>query len=288
MDRMMQITKTRTRQGLLSFIAVIFLAPTLCATNTSAHPGTPIEQGFNDMYNLDFSAAHHQFDVWEAAYPDDPMGPVCHAAALLFTEFDRLGVLESQLFTDNDRFDDRRKLSPDPQTKRQFITALDMADALADKALRRNRQDTNAEFAKILSFGLRSDYAALVEKSNLAALRYTRQGRQFAEVLLKQKPDDYDAYLAVGVENYLSGIKPAPIRWLLSADGVETDKAQGVHDLELTAAHGDLLAPFAQLLLAVSALRDKDQSQACSLLTGLSQRYARNPLYRHELTQNHC
>jgi hypothetical protein len=81
-----------------------------------------------------------------------------------------------------------------------------------------NSQDANAEFTKILSFGLRSDYAALVEKRDLAALRYTRQGRRFAEVLLKQKPDDYDAYLAVGVENYLSGIKPAPIRWLLSAD----------------------------------------------------------------------
>ena len=288
MDKTMQITKTKSRQGLLSFIAVIVLAPTLCATSASAHPGTPIEQGFNDMYNLDFSAAHHQFDVWEAAYPDDPMGPVCHAAALLFTEFDRLGVLESQLFTDNDRFVDRRKLSPDPQTKQQFMAALDRADALTDKALRRNSQDANAEFAKILSLGLRSDYAALVEKSNLAALRYTRQGRQYAEVLLKQKPDDYDAYLAVGVENYLSGIKPAPIRWFLAAGGVETDKAQGIHDLELTAAHGDLLAPFAQLILAVSALRDKDQPQACSLLTGLSQRYTRNPLYRHELTQNHC
>jgi hypothetical protein len=285
---MIRITKTKARPGLLSFIAVILLAPTLCASNASAHPGTPIEQGFNDMYNLDFSAAHHQFDVWEAAYPDDPMGPVCHAAALLFTEFDRLGVLESQLFTDNDRFVDRRKLSPDPQTKQQFMAALDRADALTDKALRRNSQDANAEFARILSLGLRSDYAALVEKSNLAALRYTRQGREFAEVLLKQKPEDYDAYLAVGVENYLSGIKPAPIRWFLSAGGVETDKAQGIRDLELTAAHGDLLAPFAQLILAVSALRDKNQSQACSLLTGLSQRYTRNPLYRHELTQNHC
>ena len=71
----MEITTTKTRQGLLSFIAIIFLIPTLCATNASAHPGTPIEQGFNDMYNLDFTAADHQFDVWEAAHPDDPMGP---------------------------------------------------------------------------------------------------------------------------------------------------------------------------------------------------------------------
>lgn len=288
MDKMMQMTATKTRRGLLAFIAVILVMPAFCATNLAPHPGTPIEQGFNDMYNLDFSDAHHQFDVWEAAHPDDPMGPVCHAAALLFTEFDRLGVLESQLFTDNDRFADRRKLSPDPQTKRQFMAALDMADALADKALQRNSQDANAEFTKILSSGLRSDYAALVEKHDLAALRYTKQARQFAEVLLKQKPDDYDAYLAVGVENYLLGIKPAPIRWFLSASGVETDKAQGIHDLELTAAHGDLLAPFAQLLLAVSALRDNNQSQACSLLTGLSQRYTHNPLYRHELTENHC
>ena len=284
----MQSTATRARPGLFSLIAVIFLIPTLYSANTSGHPGTPIEQGFDNMYNLDFSAAHRQFDLWEAAHPDDPMGPVSQATALLFTEFARLGVLESQLFTDNDRFDDRRKLTPDPQTEQQFVATLDRADALADKALQRNSQDVNSEFAKVLSFGLRSDYAALVEKRNLAAIRYTNQGRQLAEVLLKQKPDDYDAYLAVGVENYLTGIKPAPIRWILSARGVETDKVKGVHDLELTADHGDLLAPFARLLLAVAALRDKDQPKACSLLTDLSQRYTRNPLYRHELTQNHC
>jgi hypothetical protein len=90
---MMRITAAKTRPGLLSFIAVIFLIPTLYAANTSAHPGAPIKQGFDSMYNLDFPAAHHQFDLWEAAYPDDPIAPVSQAAALLFTEFDRLGVL---------------------------------------------------------------------------------------------------------------------------------------------------------------------------------------------------
>jgi hypothetical protein len=267
---------------LLSLITVLFLA------NPSAHPSTPIEQGFDNMYNLDFSDARRTFDQWESAHPEDPMGPVCQATALLFSEFARLGVLESQLFTDDERFDDRRKLNADPTTKQNFDSDLEKADALADEALRRNSQDSNAEFAKLLALGLRSDYAALIEKRDLAAIRYTKQGRELAEVLLKQKPDDYDAYLAVGVENYLTGIKPAPIRWILSAGGVETDKAQGVHDLELTAAHGDLLAPFARLLLAVAALRDRNQPKACSLLNGLSQQYTGNPLYRHELTQNHC
>lgn len=278
----------RATRVLLAFIAVMIVAPSLRGADATSHAAPLIEQGFDSMYNLDFPAAHRDFDQWEAAHPDDPMGPVCHAAAFLFTEFARLGVLESQLFVDDHSFDDRRKLSPDAQTKQLFLAALDKTDNLAAQALQRNSQDANAEFAKVLSLGLRSDYAALIEKRGLAAIGYTKQGRELAEALLQQKPDDYDAYLAVGVENYLTGIRAAPIRWLLSVGGVETDKAKGVHDLELTAAHGDLLAPFARLLLAVAALRDKDHAKACGLLSGLAERYPRNLLYGHELAENHC
>jgi hypothetical protein len=187
-----RVTKP-AKQILLALSAVLFLLPALCAADSAPHAQLPIEKGFDNMYNLDFPAAHREFNQWEAAHPDDPMGPVCHGAALLFTEFARLGILESQLFIDDDRFDGRRKLSPDPQTKQQFLGELDKADALADKALQRNSEDANAEFAQVLSFGLRSDYAALIEKKNFAAIRLTKQGRELAEVLLKQKPDEYDA-----------------------------------------------------------------------------------------------
>ncbi len=237
------------------------------------------------MYNLDFAQAHRQFDAWQHLHPDDPMGPVSQAAAFLFSEFARLGVLETQLFVDDNRFDERSKLSPDPGLKQMFESALNQGDALASRQLSQRPSDVNAQFAQVLALGLRSDYAALIERRDLAAIRYTKQGRTLAEQLLKQKPDDYDAYLAVGVENYLSGIKPAPVRWMLQLGGVQTDKAQGLRDLQQTAAHGDLLAPFAKLLLAVAALRDKDTPHACSLLHELSARYPRNPLYTRELGQ---
>ncbi len=107
----------------------------------------------------------------------------------------------------------------------------------------------------------------------------SRAGR-LAEQLLKEKPDEYDAYLAVGVENYLTGIKPAPVRWLLQMGGVETDKQQGILKLKETALHGDLLAPFAKLLLAVAALRDKDTEQACGLLRGLVGAISQEPSLR--------
>lgn len=282
-----QLVKMIRRHCFLALLLVL-VSPAISGADTRSPAATAIQQGFASMYNLDFAAAHQDFDAWQKVHPEDPMGPACHAAAYLFTEFARLGVLESQLFTDDKRFDNRQKLSPDPQVRNMINADLDQADSLAAKVLAKDANDVNAQFAKVLSLGLRSDYAALVEKRNLAAIRYTKQGRILAEQLLKQNPNAYDAYLAVGVENYLSGIEPAPVRWLMAAGGVETDKNQGIHDLELTAAHGDLLAPFARLLLAVAALRNKEPAKACSLLSELSSDYPRNPLYHREFSQNHC
>lgn len=250
----------------------------------SAHE-TTIEAGFHSMYNLDFDQAHRRFGAWQAAHPDDPMGSVSQAAAYLFSEFDRLGVLETELFTDDDRFDARKRLSPDPQLKEKLMAALASGDQLCEQALAKDPSDTNALFARVLAFGLRSDYAALIEKHNFDALRYTKQGRTFAEDLLKAKPDAYDANLAVGMENYMAGLKAAPLRWMLQMGGVETDKDKGVRELEQTAAHGDLLEPFAKLMLAVAALRDKDVPRACGYLHELANRFPKNQLYSRELYQ---
>ena len=133
--------------------------------------------------------------------------------------------------------------------------------------------------------GLRSDYVAMIDKEDLAALSYMKQGRILAQQLLQQKPDDYDALLAVGVENYMTGIKPAPVRWMLRLGGIKPDKEQGIRELQQTAAHGNLLKPFAKLLLAVAALRDKNNAQGCGLLHELAVAYPRNPLYRNNAPQ---
>jgi hypothetical protein len=89
----------------------------------------------------------------------------------------------------------------------------------------------------------------------------------------------------VGVENYLLGLNVAPIRWLLRLGGAETDKAQGLEKLRLTAQKGRYFAPYARLLLAVAALRDKDRGTTRELLEGLSREFPQNELYRKELAR---
>jgi hypothetical protein len=267
-----------------SFTAVLLLL-TIWPTPANALAPAEIEQGFQSMYNLDFQRAHQDFSSWERLHPDDPLGPVSQATGFLFAEFARLGILESQLFTNDKTFDARTRLNPDPKVREQFYAAVDRGDQLANAALKLHANDSNALFAKVLALGLRSDYVALIDKQDLAALSYMKQGRILAQQLLQQKPDAYDALLAIGVENYLTGIKPAPVRWMLRLGGIKPDKEQGIRELEQTAAHGDLLKPFAKLLLAVAALRDKNNPQACGLLHELAVAYPHNPLYRNNVSE---
>ena len=254
----------------------------LCQARSSVALVT-LDAGYRQMYNLDFAGAHQTFETWERMNPQDPMGPVSNAAAYLFAEFDRLHVLESELFTDDVRFEQRPKLMPDPTIRSAFENELGKSEHIADEALTRSPQDVTAQFAKVLACGLRGDYLALVEKRNLAALRSMKGARSLAEQLLVQDPSFYDAYLAVGVENYLLSTNSAPIRWLLRLGGAQTDKEEGLAKLRLTAQKGHYLAPYARLLLAVAALRDRDPDQARVLLAGLAQEFPGNRLYRKEL-----
>ena len=78
-------------------------------------------------------------------------------------------------------------------------------------------------------------------------------------------------------------VKPAPLRWLLRLGGGQTDRLLGMEKLRLTAEKGRYLAPFARLLLAVAALRDRDKTRARDLLAGLAREFPKNPLYTQEL-----
>jgi len=253
---------------------------------TAGHNAT-LDDGYREMYNLRFGDAHQTFAAWKSAHPSDPLAPASDAAAYLFAEFDRLQVLQSEFFTDDSGFKSRPKLSPDPAVKAAFLKQLDDSERLADSALAHDSKDANAAFSKILALGLRSDYLALIEKRYVPSLKYMKDARTRAQDLLAKEPGVYDAYLAVGVENYMLGIKAAPLRWILSMAGAQTDKQQGIHELKLTAEKGHYLQPFARLLLAVAALRDQDKTKARELLAGLVQEFPQNQLYAKELARLH-
>ena len=245
-----------------------------------ATPGT-LEDGYRQLYSLQFAQAHATFEDWQRRHPRDPLAAASDAAQYLFAEFDRLHILQSEFFTHDQHFLTDHKLAPDAAVKQRFDRALAASRGLARQA----PGDPRAEFAAVLCDGLESDYAALIEKRYAASFVQMKAGRQRAERLLAEHPTFYDAWLAVGVENYMLSVKPAPVRWLLRLGGGETNKGLGIEKLRLTAEKGHFLAPFARLLLAVAALRDRHTDEARGLLLGLCREFPGNPLYALELAR---
>jgi len=266
-------------------IVVLRMVDLAAACGHSSAMASALDAGYRHVYSLQFEDAHTVFNAWEHAHPSDPMGPVSHAAAYLFAELDRLHLLEAELFVDDDYFLTRTRPAPDPAVKRAFDAALTSALVQTDLILALMPRDGNAMLAKIMALGLRADYKALLNKQYLSSLADMKASRVLAEQLVAVQPHCYDAYLAIGVENYMLSLQPVLIRWLLRVSGAQTDKPTGVAILRLTAAGGHYLQPYARLLLAVAALRDGDRSQARELLAGLAQEFPQNRLYATELAR---
>jgi hypothetical protein len=271
----------------MSFLVLLLLLLPQALPAATPLGNTPLDAGYHDMYNLQFLAAHLKFQQWIQAHPEDPMGPISDAAAWLFGEFDRLHIIDVQLFADQSRFDSRQRLTPDPNVRRNFDDQTAKASALADQALQHNPNDATALYVKTLVSGMRSDYALMIEKRDLSALSYSKEASAFSKRVLVIDPTRSDAYLASGVENYMLSLKSMPIRWILGMTGAATNREEGIRLLRLTAAQGHYLAPFARMMLAVAALRDNHPEEARSLLTELSKEYPQNTLYARELARIH-
>jgi len=246
---------------------------------------SPLDRGFTGLYNLDFAGAQKNFAAWQQQHPDDPVGPVSEAAGLLFSEFNRLGVLEAQFYENDKSFADRPKLAPDPELRGRFQAAIGRAENLAHTRLGKDPKDRDGLFALTLCAGLQADYAALIEKRNLASLHFTKEASVSGQQLLAVCHDCYDALLATGFSKYIIGSMAAPVRWILSLGGLPADKQGGIADLQTTAEHGHYLAPFARILLAIAYVREKNKPRALELLGGLRDEFPGNTLFPREISR---
>lgn len=278
------VLQRRLMQFVSGAICVVVLLRPAFAADALATP-VSLERGFHLLYNLDFDQAHLVFLSWQHDHPQDPLGPTAEAAGLLFSEFHRLGVLESQFYTNDKTFLNREKVEPDPGLRDRFNAALGRAQTLSASQLATSPKDRNALFAMTLSSGLQADYAALIEKRNLPSLRFTRDANDWADKLLAVDPDCYDAHVATGFSKYIIGSMAAPLRWMMRLGGVAGDKKEGIAELQLTADRGHYLGPFARILLAIAYVRDKDNARAREVLSALRDEFPKNPLFAQEIAR---
>ena len=282
------IRRRQTSLGYCFHVALVVLAVQAGLVGSwQAEVSDPPElaAGFRLLYDLRPDDARAKFAIWQASHPDDPLGSAAEAASYLFEECYRQGVLTSEFFLDNKRFLGEIAIKPDQELRDAFFGAERQAQDVARLRLRTHPQDANALFAMTLSLGMQADYASLIEKQQLESLRMIGEADTFAKKLLAVNPDAADAYLTLGTANYVIGSLPALKRLLLHVKGISGDKPGGIRQLEIAATHGRYLRPFAKIILALAALREKKTALARVQLMELVAEFPRNSLFVSELAK---
>ena len=238
--------------------------------------------GFRLLYEQKFSEARGAFTAWESSHPQEPFGQVAVAASYLFEELYRQNVLSSDFFLDERRFLHGIDGKPDATRMNNFRGALSRARELSRLRLKSNPKDVEGLFGLALADGMESDAFAILEKKHIDALKRMKEANEYAKALLAQRPDAHDAYVALGAANYIIGSLNPGYRFALWFGGIHGDKKLGMEQLGKTAEDGRYLQPFAKILLALAARREKQNQLAQKLLYELSQEFPTNQLFAAE------
>jgi len=271
-------------------VAILLLfSAAACDARAEADAATPaftnvpeLVSGFQSLYLQNFAAAREKFSNWEIQHQDEPFGEVAIAASYLFEEFYRQDVLSSDFFLNEKRFLHGIEGKPDPARMKSFQEAIQIARKLARQRLEKDQHDPEGLFAMALSAGMESDADMILKKEHIEALKRLKEANEHAKQLLAEQPDANDAYVALGAANYIIGSLSGGTRFILRFGGIHGDKKLGMEQLAKTIESGRYLKPFAKILLALAARRQKQDDLARRLLRELSEEFPESPLYAAE------
>lgn len=241
-----------------------------------------LKNGFDLLYEQKFPEARKIFEDWAANNPAEPLGQVSIAASYLFEEFYRQQVLTSDYFLNDKRFLGGITGTPDASRIKAFEDATTKARELANRRLQQNKRDAEGLFALTLSAGMQSDADSMLLKKHYDALKHLKEANANAATLLADHPDAYDVYVAPGVAYYVIGSLSGSARFILWFGGIHGDKDLGMQQVEKTADNGNYLKPFAKILLALSARREKKNALAIKNLKELTEQFPGNTTYESE------
>jgi hypothetical protein len=281
--------------GLLALLVLCAANPANAQTKSqsSANSATPrmeadpsaqnLESGFQHLYGLSFTQARQEFVEYQKDHPEDPMGKAAEAASYLYEEFNEKGILSSEFFLNDSKFLGGVEGNPTENRNSQFLTANHMAREMAKTQLKNNPGDSRDLLVLTMTDGMESNYDALIERKQLAALGMMKQAEAEANDLLAIDPGAKDAYVALGMSNYVIGCLPGFKKAFLWFDGVHGDRAKGIQLMSEAAEQGHYFRPFAKIMLALAYEREKQSARAKTLLAELTDQFPTNPHYSEEL-----
>jgi tetratricopeptide (TPR) repeat protein len=146
----------------------------------------------------------------------------------------------------------------------------------------RNKNDADALYYLGAFYGVMAGYEASTARKFFSAMRNGSRSVDAHQKVLKLKPDYYDAYLSVGMYDYVVGSLPFAYRAIATLIGIRGNKQRGITRLQTVVEKEAATADDARVLLLAVYQNEKRHADALKLLDELSAKYPRSYLIRLE------
>jgi tetratricopeptide (TPR) repeat protein len=234
---------------------------------------------FDDIFNMDYGKAEQVFTALAGDYPHHPGPPLYIASIHWLKEMLRRQDLSLDRFIAPGYFTEKTKHTMPEKERAEFFKNLQRAESLSNAILRENRGDKDGRYFLATAYGLRSSFAITVDHKLREAFSYGNKAYAYMKQLTREDPQYYDAYLTVGIYEYVVGSIPWYMRWMAYVIGARGTKQDGIAFLKLAAEKGPYVKDQAQLVLMVLDVREHRYSEALELARSLSERFPRSFLF---------
>ena len=239
------------------------------------------EAGFNALYNLDYATATARFEEMIKLDTEHPAGYLYLATTQWLSILYSMRRLQSELYN-NDSFFATEEEKIDPKIDRQFRDAIYKTFLVARGRLRKNPNDVEGLYYLGAAYGVRASYEASVARRFVRALMDGNRGVDTQRKVLKLDPNYADAYLSIGLYNYILGTLPWSIKGLIRLAGRKGNRKQGLKEIQIAMNEGRYTSDDARSVLIALYQREANYSEALKLLEELALKYPQNYLFSLE------
>lgn len=283
----------------LLFLTAICFGQTQPATSGSNHvvsAALPSEimklrrEGGEAMYNIDYATAVAKFEEIRKLLPRHPAGDLYLATALWLRHLNKSRRLQTGLYGSGSRFyagADKAKEETegdaiDAAVDRAFRDRMAQAKTKALALVAKNRNDADALYFLGAFYGVMAGYEASTARKFFSAMRNGSRCVDAHEKVLKLRPEYYDAYLSVGLYDYIVGSLPFGYKALAMMAGIRGNKKRGIARLQTIVEKNAVTADDARVMLLAIYRNEKRNDEALSQLEQLGAKYPNNYLLKLE------
>ncbi len=247
-------------------------------------------EGNEALFNMDYATARTKAEEMQRRWPQHPAGDLFLATVVWLEHLNRGRRLQTSLYRKDSSFyagaekaaEETEGDRVDPKLDRTFRHWIGQAKTKALVLVNRNKNDPDALYYLGAVYGVLAGYEASTARKFFAALRNGSRSVELHQKVVKLRPDYYDAYLSIGLYDYIVGNLPFVVKALAAIGGIRGNKARGIRELQEVVEKSVQSADDARVLLLAIYQNENRPDDALRLLEELSAKYPHNYLIRLE------